>query len=422
MSLYGAINIDDPKKVNYFGRALDIIKEQRAANEKIEEAKKKQQSDRTEKLLEVSGDGGFEAHQAVTDQRVKWLKDNMDSASDESWFKVLNETLAFDDEAIQFKKDVLKEASELRSTVGVVGANSDLDRAGYYDDRSPEDIDAGIAALSDYGAFGDVNIEADDGSSLLSTGLPLSATFDKGFLEPNLKEVPVKDPQAFGVGHDIPEGVTDIEAHIRDRILNNNKFRLNAIRWADSTSESGAEDSDEIDDALKIERYAKEAAKHVVKPQKKEDTAKKNKEAKFSSLVDGIQKNLSLRLPSIPAPDYNEIISITSNVPGKPYYQTGNLGTFSEGSVSASYAALTGKKIYVGGNFDEDAVEGDESKKYEVSGVYLTDDNIPVFQLRTSKGDITVESNYNEDLYKQIDSQMTAEYGKDALIELLRKM
>lgn len=392
MSLYGAINIDDPKKVNYFGRAVDIIKEQRAANEKIEEAKKKQQSDRTEKLLEVSGDGGFEAHQAVTDQRVKWLKDNMDSASDEAWFKVLNETLAFDDEAIQFKKDVLKEASELRSTVGVVGANSDLDRAGYYDDRSPEDIDVGIEALSQYGAFGDVNIEADDGSSLLSTGLPLSATFDKGFLEPNLKEVPVKDPQAFGVGHDIPEGVTDIEAHIRDRILNNNKFRLNAIRWADSTSESGTEDSDEIDDAMKIARYAEAAAQHVVKPKAKEETEEKKREAKLDVLADGIQTGMSVESPS------------------------------AQGSVQASYAALTGKKIYVGGNFDEDAVEGDEGKKYEVSGVYLTDDNRPVFQLRTSKGDITVESNYNEDLYKQIESQMTNEYGQGALLKLLGKM
>ncbi len=394
MSLYGAINIDDPKKVNYFGRAVDVLKEQRAANEKIKEAKKKQQSDRTEKLLEVSGDGGFEAHQAVTDQRVKWLKDNMDDASDEAWFKVLNETLAFDDEAIQFKKDVLKEASELRSTVGVVGANSDLDRAGYYDDRSPEDIDASIAALSQYGAFGDVVYNEDGSSSLVKDGSisKMSSAFDRGFLDPNLKEVPIKDPKAFGVGHDIPEGVTDIEAHIRDRILDNNKFRLNAIRWADSTSESGAEDSDEIDDAMKIARYAEEAALHVVKPKAKEETEEKKREAKLDVLSDGIQTGMSVESPS------------------------------AQGSVQASYVALTGKKIYVGGNFDEDSIEGDEGKKYEVSGVYLTDDNRPVFQLRTSKGDITVESNYNEDLYKQIESQMTNEYGKGALLKLLGKM
>ena len=131
-----------------------------------------------------------------------------------------------------------------------------------------------------------------------------------------------------------------------------------------------------------------------MKPQKKEETANKNRRVKKENLIDGIQKGLSVEIQ----------------------------GEQGGESVQANYAAFPGKNIYVGGNFDPDYVEGDEGKKYEVTGVYITDKLQPVFELMTSKGPIQVASDYDDDLYKLISSQMTGEYGSEALGELLTAM
>ena len=244
----------------------------------------------------------------------------------------------------------------------------------------------------------------------MSSGQPITDHFlteeKKRWSQPDLELMDAASPDGWWpsrVGTATTDTPEEALSRAKGMIERSESDTNNAIVWYSQTANEGkGMPIENVDEKIAIDAYAKEAAKGRIKAKEKKSTLEKNQGAKLESLVDGIKKDLGLRLPSIPAPD--------------------DIGTFSEGSVSASYAALTGKKIYVGGNFDEDAVEGDEGNKYEVSGVYLTDEGTPVFQLRTSKGDTTVESGFDDDLYKQIESQMDAEYGQGSLLKLLQKM
>ena len=229
----------------------------------------------------------------------------------------------------------------------------------------------------------------------MSTGESAFDHLDVSWSTPKLKDMDPRTPEGwwsdtFGMGEtDFSEAEAVNYVVGKIQADKSGKELANAIGWY--VGKNGGNRKN-IDPDIATLAYAKEAANARIRAKEKKSTVEKNQGAKLESLIDGIQTGMSVESPS------------------------------AQGSVQASYAALTGKNIYVGGNFDEDAVEGDEGKKYEVSGVYLTDDNRPVFQLMTSKGNITVESNYNEDLYKQIESQMTNEYGKDALRRLLGNM
>ncbi len=408
--IYGNIgNISQPTRTDYFGNVSDSLSAMMQDVKTLNQEKKEARIEAAKRIPLQNPTKVWAEDLGILEEMDKQLRDGLEEASKSpesmaAWETSLKERINFAEAAEENYKATAPKAIENQMRAEEPTMNPFADDL-KIDSNTKEYYSNEIEKHDTKGNYkGQVQMTPGGGFSM-STGESVFDHLDVSWSTPKLKDMAPRNPDGwwsdtFGMGE---TDFTYDEAvnYVKGKIEGDKSGRelANAIGWY--VGKNGGNRKD-IDPANAILAYAKEAAKGRIKAKEKKSTLEKNQGAKLESLIDGIKKNLGLRLPSIPAPD--------------------DIGTFSEGSVPASYAALTGKKIYVGGNFDEDAVEGDEGKKYEVSGVYLTDEGVPVFQLRTSKGDTTVESGFDEDLYKQIESQMDAEYGQGSLLKLLQKM
>lgn len=390
-------DVSPPARTDYFEGVKGAITDYSKKKEDDNQAR----LDAVAKIPTLSTTQMWDSHFAAAQEMDEDLRDSLDGASESP------ESMAAWERKLQQRMDFVKEAeayygktAELALKRAVIAGDPSLNpkelfNAGKIDDHSEDHYRSNMERLDDPGEFAGVT-STEDGFVLGGGINPFDVFSDTEWLNVDPVNLEPQRPEGYWGSHvgkatDMSE--IDVTNTIIGLIEQDQRDIQNAkVWWSKNANDGEGMPIENVDQRTAVEEYAKEAAKSRIKAKEKKSTLEKNQRAKLEGLVDGIQTGMSVESPS------------------------------SQGSVQSSYAALTGKNIYVGGNFDEDAVEGDEGKKYEVSGVYLSDDNRPVFQLMTNKGNITVESNYNEDLYKQIESQMTNEYGKDALKTLLGNM
>jgi len=174
--------------------------------------------------------------------------------------------------------------------------------------------------------------------------------------------------------------------------------KRDAVRWfvdSDANTE-GLTEQQILDAPNAIERavdaYAEAAVQadwkaFVKKTEEKKGKEKDKQKENLDALISGVQEGMS----------------VETTVNGEP------------GSVRANYAPLYDANIYIG------SVEG-EDVKYRLDGIYVDDEGRPIFALITSQGTVFFDSDFDDDLFKEIESKMSSKYGEQSLTKLIKEM
>lgn len=395
MSLYGKINVEDPKEKDFFPGAAEAIKAYKNAQSAAKEALRADRKEKTKTIAGLSGAKGYGGTESIVKQGAKWLRQNMGKVPDEEWYMVAEKLDGYADEQEIFHTNTVKTAAERALYAGKIGSDSDLNDTDLYDSRTPESYRDAVAELDNPEAFGTIQFR--DGNIFTGAGLDINETLDEGWLERDFAEVPITSPDAWFESHTVDSDTEDDAAYnIEGRVIKSSQEIRNAERWYAEREDKDKDSFDGDDTQTAIREYSKAAAARWSAKPKEEAQTKKKQVADLQSLIDGIQSDMEVTL---------------SDVDTKS-------GGAQEGSVKANYASLQKSSVTVTGSYGD----FDEKSQFKVDAVFLADDLTPIIRLTDGNGTYDIETDYNESLFNEVESHMTSKYGKDSLTKLVRAL
>ena len=395
MSLYGKINVEDPKEKNFFPGAAEAIREYKNTRSAANEALRADRKEKTKTIAGLSGAKGYKGTESIVKQGAKWLRENMGKVPDEEWYTVAAKLNQYGDDQELFHTNTVKTAFERALYAGKIGSDSELAETDLYDSRTPESYGDAVAELDNPDAFGTIQFR--DGIVLTETGLDINETLDEDWLKRDFAEVPITNPDAWFESHTVNSDTEDDAAYnIEGRVLKSPQEIRNAERWY-AEQEDKDKDSFDLDDtATAVKEYSKAAAERWSAKPKEEAQTKKKQGEDLQSLIDGIQSNMEVTLSDVDPES----------------------GGAQENSVKANYASLQKSSITVTGTYGG----FDEESQFKVDAVFLTDDLRPVIRLTNASGTYDIETDYNDSLFNEVESHMTSKYGKDSLTKLAKAL